>query len=88
MGPAVHTVQLLPLVPAGIQECQAGCTETILPTLCLVTTLNWGRGKQVRETQRSQPNPGGGALIIGCLCLTLSTLRSTLGPLLQACLPP
>jgi hypothetical protein len=24
MGPAVHTVQLLTLVPAGFQECQAG----------------------------------------------------------------
>jgi hypothetical protein len=29
--------------------------ETILPTSCLVTALNWGIGKRVREAQRSQP---------------------------------
>ena len=34
--------------------------ETILPTSCLVTALNWGIGNQVREAQWSQPNPGGG----------------------------
>jgi hypothetical protein len=35
--------------------------ETILPTSCLATALSWGIGKQVREAQRSQPNPGGGS---------------------------
>lgn len=51
--------------------------ETILPTSCLVTTLNWGIGKQVREVQRSQPDPEGGPDNQGtgsgcrrvCLCL-------------------
>jgi hypothetical protein len=32
--------------------------ETILPNSCLATTLSWGIGKQVREAQHSQPNPG------------------------------
>ncbi|XP_045555675.1 uncharacterized protein [Salmo salar] len=34
--------------------------KTILRTSCLVTALSWGIGKQVREAQRSQPNPGRG----------------------------
>ena len=93
MGPAVHTVQLLPLIPVKDPKCQAGCTvrccsrtgttlepETIIPTSCLVTALNWGIGKQVWVAQRSQSKLGE-ALVIRCLCLMLSSLPSWSGPI-------
>lgn len=53
--------------------------ETILPTSCLAAALSWGIETQVRETQRSQPDPGWGGR---CLSLTLSSPRSWSGPTL------
>lgn len=42
--------------------------ETILPTSCLATALSWGIGKQVREAQRSEPNPGNRMFVSDAVC--------------------
>jgi hypothetical protein len=79
--------------PDALSHCYSPTTttlepETILPTSCLARAPGSGSiGKQVREVQRSQPNPGG-PLITGCSFLMPSALRSWSGPTLQACLPP